>query len=395
MDKSESCMAMLLAGGNGSRLDALTKRTSKPAVHFGAKYRLIDFTLSNCVNSKIRTIGVLTQYQPEELHRHIGDGRPWGSDTGKTDIHILNSRAIHDEYLGTADAIIKNEAFIDQYRPLYLLVLSGDHVYKMDYQKMLDFHIEHQSEATIAVTNVTYEESGNFGIIETDGRGRISGFEEKPSKPRSTLASMGVYIFNWDILRKYLSVDQRNTQSSHDFGKNIIPDLLKADRLVYAYEYKGYWRDVGSVRSLWEASMDLLTEPSRIDIFDPDWPVYGREYFAPNYYSHDTAASKSLIAENCTICGDVRHSVVFPHVFVGENASVRDSVLMPGAIIRSGKKVNKSIVGPDTVIEEDITIGGNPITGQTQNLASVIEGITLVVNAGFRRHMWQQFNHIP
>ncbi len=370
MMRKKTCVAMLLAGGQGSRLGILTKRVAKPAVPYGGKYRIIDFPLSNCTNSGIDTVGVLTQYQPLELNAYIGSGAPWDLDLTNGGVFVLppyQKGKVGEWYRGTANAIYQNMAFIEQYHPDYVLILSGDHIYKMDYNAMLQHHIRHGADATIAVREVPWEEAPRFGIMNTDSEDNIIEFEEKPKKPKSNKASMGVYIFTWEKLRKYLTEDEADKSSSNDFGKNIIPKMLAEKQVLVAYSFAGYWKDVGTIESLWEANMDLLSTPMPIDLHDKKWRVFARNPgYAPHYIAEGSTVRDSLVTEGTEIYGHVEHSVIFSGVTVEEGAKVIDAVIMPGAVIRRGAVVRRSIVA------EDAVIGAGAIVGEeTGNIAVV------------------------
>ncbi|MBQ3593769.1 MAG: glucose-1-phosphate adenylyltransferase, partial [Clostridia bacterium] len=343
MIKKKKCVAMLLAGGQGSRLYSLTTSVAKPAVRFGSKYRIIDFTLSNCINSGIDTVGVLTQYQPLELNDYIGNGEPWDLDRTNGGVHILppyQDTKGAAWYKGTANAIYQNIAFMKRYNPEYILVLSGDHIYKMDYSKMIDAHIKNGADCTIAVLNVPIEEASRFGIMNTDKNNRIVEFEEKPAKPKSTKASMGVYVFSADKLFSYLEADEADPNSSNDFGKNIIPNMLNDNCVMYAYEFSGYWKDVGTISSLWEANMDLLGDNPSLDLNSPDNRVYYRHFPKnPHYIGNDAKIKNSLIAEGCEINGTVENSVLFDSITVEKGAVIRNSVIMSGATVRSDANI--------------------------------------------------------
>ena len=376
MLRKKTCVAMLLAGGQGSRLGILTKNVAKPAVPYGGKYRIIDFPLSNCTNSGIDTVGVLTQYQPLELNAYIGSGAPWDLDISNGGVFVLppyQKGKSGEWYRGTANAIYQNMAFIEQYHPDYVLILSGDHIYKMDYNAMLNFHIRHGADATIAVREVPWEEASRFGIMNTDSEDRIVEFEEKPKNPKSNKASMGVYIFTWEKLRKYLMEDEADKKSSNDFGKNIIPNMLGDKQVLVAYNFNGYWKDVGTIESLWEANMDLLESPMPIDMHDKKWRIFARNPgMAPHYIAKGASVTHSLITEGCEVYGTVHHSILFAGVIIEEGANVESSVVMPGSIIRRGAVVRRSIVA------EGAVIGAGAIVGENEgNIAVIGQGVTL------------------
>ena len=360
MDKKE-VVAMILAGGQGSRLGVLTKNIAKPAVPFGGKYRIIDFPLSNCSNSGIHTVGVLTQYKPLELNAHIGIGNPWDLDRRDGGVSILppyQKEKGGNWYKGTANAIYQNIEFVDSYDPEYVLVLSGDHIYKMDYSKMLDFHKEKDAEATIAVIEVPKAEASRFGIMNTRDDLSIYEFEEKPRKPKGTLASMGIYIFNWKTLKKYLKEDESDKFSSNDFGKNIIPKIINEGDKIVAYPYKGYWKDVGTVDSLWEANMDLLIEDNNLCLHDEEWKIYSVNHSSPAQYIGASAEIKnSIVVEGCCIEGEINNSVIFQGVHVGKNSIIIDSVIMPNVKIGDNVVINKAIVGSDAIIRRESRVG--------------------------------------
>lgn len=375
MFPKQETVAMILAGGQGSRLGVLTSKLAKPAVAYGGKYRIIDFPLSNCVNSGIEAVGVLTQYQPLELNAYIGSGAPWDLDLTNGGVFVLppyQKGKSGEWYRGTANAIYQNMAFIEQYSPEYVLILSGDHIYKMDYNAMLNFHVRHGADATIAVREVPWAEASRFGIMNTDADDRIVEFEEKPKNPKSNKASMGVYIFTWAKLRQYLIADEENKKSSNDFGKNIIPAMLADHQVLCAYNFDGYWKDVGTIESLWEANMDLLATPMPIDLHDKKWRIYARNPgMAPHYIAKGATVSDSLIAEGSEVYGTVKHSVLFAGVTVEEGANVQDSVVMPGAVIHRGAVVRRAIlaenavVGPGAFVGEeagDIAVVGQNVT---------------------------------
>ncbi|MDO4889981.1 MAG: glucose-1-phosphate adenylyltransferase [Coriobacteriaceae bacterium] len=362
MSARKECVGMILAGGQGSRLGVLTRWRAKPAVPFGGKYRIIDFPLSNCTNSGIDVVGVLTQYEPFVLNSYIGNGAPWDLDTNTGGAYVLSPYThMGDEgnwYLGTADAIFQNIRFIDRFDPKYVVILSGDHIYKMDYSDMVAFHKRSGATATIAVMPVPIEEASRFGILATDENARITDFVEKPKDPPSNLASMGIYVFSWDVVRQYLIDDEANPDSSRDFGKDVIPAMLAADEPMYAYRFEGYWRDVGTIDSLWEANMDMLDGDSGLDMNDDSWKIYSRN---PNLPAARIAAGSSLdecmVAEGCDISGEVRHSVLFQGVTVGEGARVVDSVVMRGAVIEAGAVVERAVVAEDAHVGAGAKVG--------------------------------------
>ena len=359
--KSKKCIAMLLAGGQGSRLGLLTKVMAKPAVPFGGKYRIIDFPLSNCTNSNIDTVGVLTQYQPLELNSYIGSGQPWDLDLSYGGVYVLPpymTAKSGEWYSGTANAIYQNIGFIEQYDPEYVLILSGDHIYKMDYNRMLSAHIERGADITIAVRPVPWEVAPSFGIMNTDADHNIIEFEEKPKHPKSNLASMGVYIFTWKILKEYLENDNADPNSKNDFGKNIIPKLLEDKKSMLAYEFADYWKDVGTIASLWEANMDLLEENPEFDLTDPRWKIYSRSpVMPPQFLGEKAVVENSMLTEGCEVYGTAKHSVLFEGVIVEEGAVVENSVIMPGTRIKAGAVVNRTIVAEDCVVNANARVG--------------------------------------
>ena len=354
-------VAMILAGGQGSRLGVLTKNLAKPAVPFGGKYRIIDFPLSNCSNSGIYTVGVLTQYKPLELNSHIGIGSPWDLDRRDGGVSILppyQEEKGGKWYKGTANAILQNIEFVDSYDPEYVLILSGDHIYKMDYDKMIKFHEQKEADATIAVIEVPMNEASRFGIMNTREDLSIYEFEEKPSEPKSNLASMGIYIFSWKTLKKYLKEDDGDKTSSNDFGKNIIPNMLNAGKRMVAYPFKGYWKDVGTIESLWEANMDLLKNDNELSLYDEEWKIYSDNPISPAQYVGSKAVVKnSLVVEGCTVHGEVVNSILFQGVHVGKNTIIKDSIIMTNARIGDNVVINKAIIGSDVVVRKESKIG--------------------------------------
>lgn len=360
---SKNCVAMILAGGQGSRLGALTKNVAKPAVPFGGKYRIIDFPLSNCVHSGIDTVGVLTQYEPLELNTYIGNGNPWDLDRSHGGAYVLppyQSGESGEWYKGTANAIYQNLGFLERFNPKNVLILSGDHIYKMHYGDMLKAHIESGAAATIAVMPVPWEEASRFGIMNTDETGEIVEFEEKPAETKSNLASMGIYIFKYDLLKKYLTDDERDASSANDFGKNIIPKMLADGEKMMTYRFEGYWKDVGTIQSLWEANMDLIDSPPKFDLNDRSWVIYSRNYaLMPHYMGENAVVTRSTITEGCSIEGKIEHSVIFSGVTVGKDSVIRDSVIMPGAVIGDGAVIEKSVIGPNAIIGAYAKVGVN------------------------------------
>jgi glucose-1-phosphate adenylyltransferase len=357
---SKEVIALILAGGQGSRLGSLTKKLAKPAVAFGGKYRIIDFTLSNCANSDIEIVGVLTQFEPLVLNSYVGIGAPWGLDRRDGGVTILppylNEKG-GEWYKGTANAVYQNIEFIDIHKPKYVLILSGDHIYKMDYTRLIDFHESSGAEATIAVLEVPLSEACRFGIMNTKENGEIYEFEEKPKNPKNNLASMGIYLFNWNILRKFLIEDELDKESSNDFGKNVIPKMLASGVKLMAYPFKGYWKDVGTIESLWEANMDLL-EKDELNLFDTNWRIYSSGYTQPpQYIGEDSKIVNSLIGEGCKIYGTIINSVIFPGVFVAKGATVTDTVVMENTKIKENVTINRSIIGNRCEIEPGCTVG--------------------------------------
>ena len=362
MNVKKRCVAMLLAGGQGSRLYALTQNRAKPAVPYGGKYKIIDFPLSNCIHSGIDTVGVLTQYEPLESTAYIGNGATWDLDCMSGGAYVLPPYVKGKKgewYSGTASAIYQNIHFIEQYDPDYILILSGDHIYTMDYEKMIDAHEKKGADATIAVMEVPMAEASRFGIMNTNEEMRIVEFEEKPPVPKNNLASMGIYVFTWAKLKEYLIADNQDPNSSNDFGKNIIPNMLNNGEKMYAYLFSGYWKDVGTIDSLWEANMDLLAEEPELDLRDDNWRIYGRNLVLPPHFVGDNAAVKnSIIGDGCTVLGTVENSILFPNVTVEEGAVVKDSVVMQHTIVCKNSSVTRAIVDEDVTICEDAQIGG-------------------------------------
>ena len=376
--KQNSMLAMILAGGRGSRLHDLTNKVAKPAVAYGGKYRIVDFPLSNCANSGIDVVGVLTQYESIQLNSYVAAGGRWGLDAKDSGVYVLPPREKADEnlnvYRGTADAISQNIDFIDKFDPEYVLVLSGDHIYKMNYDKMLAAHKEAKADATIAVIEVPMKEASRFGIMNTDESGRIVEFEEKPEHPKSNLASMGIYIFTWKLLRKMLMADIKNPDSNHDFGKDNIPTMLNDGRTLYAYKFKGYWKDVGTIDSLWEANMDLLSSKNELDLGDPSWKIYTEDVTAlPQYISTEADVKDAYITQGCVVQGEVKHSVLFTGVKVGAGAKVIDSVLMPGAIVEDDAVVQRALVAGGIRIGKGAVVG-DPDSENIELIAKRVKG---------------------
>lgn len=359
--RSSSMLAMILAGGRGTRLESLTQKVAKPAVHFGGKYRIIDFPLSNCANSGIGVVGVLTQYESVLLNSYVAGGNKWGLDAKNSGVIALPPREKSlglGWYRGTADAITQNIDFIDQYDPEYVLILSGDHIYKMDYDKMLKCHKTSKADTTIAVLEVPMKEASRFGIMATDENDVIVEFQEKPDKPKSNLASMGIYIFNWSLLRKELIIDENDQTSEHDFGKNIIPKLLNEGKKMMAYRFDGYWKDVGTIDSLWEANMDLLGSKNNLNLNDNDWKIYSDDINAtPQFIGETAKVQNSVINQGCSIFGEVRNSVVFTNVEIKEKAVVHDSVLMPNVVVGKGATIHRAIVAENVIIDDNSVVG--------------------------------------
>ena len=385
--QKKRCIAMLLAGGQGSRLYVLTEKTAKPAVPFGGKYRIIDFPLSNCVNSGIDTVGILTQYQPLELNEYIGNGQPWNLNKTHSCAQILPPYERHDKksgwYKGTANAIYQNIDFIDRFQPDYVVVLSGDHIYKMNYAKMVEFHEQHNASCTIAVRNVPLAEASRFGILNTNPDLSIYEFEEKPAKPKSTNASMGIYVFNWSVLREALIEDEDDPKSSNDFGKNIIPKLLSGGHKLMAYPFDGYWKDVGTIDSLWEANMELLGKTPAFALRgDEKMKIYARNSAMPSSYIDEKAVtSNCFIAEGCEIYGTIRHSVISVGCTVSTDALVEDSVVMPGVVIESGAIVRHAILGENSRICRNAVVGGAFAPGEKKKISVTAKGSVVEENS--------------
>ena len=386
--KKTECLAMLLAGGQGSRLGVLTKKIAKPAVSFGGKYRIIDFPLSNCINSGIDTVGILTQYQPLELVEYIGSGKPWDLDRVHGGVHILppyQQIKGSEWYKGTANAIYQNINFIERYNPEYVLILSGDHIYKMDYSLMLAEHKANNADCTIAVMEVPWDEASRFGIMNTTDDGRIYEFEEKPKNPKSRLASMGIYVFKWEVLRKLLIEDEQKENSSNDFGKDIIPAMIDGGMKAMAYQFNDYWKDVGTIASLWDANLDLLNPKINLDLAEPNWKIYsGTKGLSPQYISDSAKVENSLITVGCNICGNIDFSVLFENVTVEEGATVEYSLVMPGSVIKKGAVVRYSIIAENTVVNEGAVIGESPEASKDISkwgITVVGDGLTIGKNA--------------
>ena len=373
---------MLLAGGQGSRLHALTSHVAKPAVPFGGKYRIIDFPLSNCINSGIDTVGVLTQYRPLELNAYIGNGEPWDLDRSYGGVHILPPYMREGDqgtwYKGTANAIYQNIAFIERYDPQYVIILSGDQICKQDYSDFLEFHKQKGAEFSVAVMEVPWEDASRFGLMVADEDDKITEFQEKPKEPKSNLASMGIYIFNWDILKKYLIEDEADPESENDFGKNVIPSLLRDGRDMYAYHFSGYWKDVGTISSLWEANMEVLDpEHSGIDLFEDDWKIYSRNSGKTGHRILDTGVvENSMVTDGCRIAGHVKHSILFSGVRVEKGAKIEDAVVMGKTVIKAGAVVEHCIVAENVVIGENAVVGSMP-KGEEHGVATIGSGITI------------------
>lgn len=386
MYRKKECVAMLLAGGQGSRLYVLTTKVAKPAVPFGGKYKIIDFPLSNCINSGIDTVGVLTQYEPHALNAYVGAGQTWDLDRLNGGVFILppyQKGKTSEWYKGTANAIYQNIGFVDEYDPEYVLILSGDHIYKMNYNKMLQQHKKTGADATIAVIDVPLDEASRFGIMNCNEDGTIYEFEEKPKQPKSTLASMGIYIFTWKKLRKYLIDDENNAKSSNDFGKDIIPAMLNAGEKLVSFRFEGYWKDVGTIESLWEANMDLLSPKSGLNLTDDSWKIYGRNNGAPPHYtSKDAKVTHSLVSEGCEIMGNVSGSILFSDVTICKGATVEYSILMPGAVVEPGAVVRYSIVAENARICENAQVGASPSDGEIENWGVAVVAAEVRVGRG-------------
>ena len=377
--KHNNMLAMILAGGRGSRLHDLTNKVAKPAVSYGGKYRIIDVPLSTCANSRIDVVGVLTQYESVLLNSYVAAGRRWGLDAKDSGVYVLPPRekadANLDVYRGTADAISQNIDFIDSFSPEYLLILSGDHIYKMNYDKMLNHHKSCNADATIAVLEVPMKEASRFGIMNTDETGHILEFEEKPENPKSNLASMGIYIFNWKLLRKMLLADMKNPDSNHDFGKDIIPALLADHKNLYAYKFKGYWKDVGTIDSLWEANMDLLNHSNELDLNDSTWKIYTEDITTlPHYIGADAHIHRAFITQGCVIDGSIDNSVLFTGVKVGKGAKIIDSVLMPNSIVEDGAVVTRALVADGVKIGKQAIVG-NADSEHIELVAKRVKGV--------------------
>ncbi len=382
----KKCVAMLLAGGQGSRLGVLTGKIAKPAVPYGGKYRIIDFPLSNCTNSGIDTVGILTQYKPLELNDYVGSGKPWDLDRLNGGVHILppyQGQKGGDWYKGTANAIYQNLEFIERYNPEYVLILSGDHIYKMDYSKMIEQHEQTGAACTISVLEVSLEEASRFGIMNTNEDGSIYEFEEKPKNPKSQLASMGIYVFTWEKLKKYLTEDEANPDSDNDFGKNVIPLMLNNGELMMVYRFSDYWKDVGTVDSLWEANLDLLNPRIDLNLSDKNWRIYSRTVALPPQYIANTAkVEHSLVTDGCEVYGTLDYSILFENVTVEQGASVEYSLIMPGAVIKKGAKVKYAIIAEDVVVEENATIGCDPTEIARDDFGITVIGSGVTVGKG-------------
>ncbi len=388
MNAKKKCIAMLLAGGQGSRLYALTQNVAKPAVPYGGKYRIIDFALSNCTNSGIDTVGVLTQYQPLVLNDYIGNGAPWDLDRMYGGVHVLSpfeTKEGADWFQGTANAIYQNMRFIERYDPEYVIVLGGDHIYKMDYSKLVEYHEKNNADGTIAVIDVSLEEASRFGIMTCDAENRVVDFTEKPAQPKSTLASMGIYVFTWQKLKQYLIENENANTGSKDFGKDIIPAMLQNGERLFAYTFEGYWKDVGTLDSLWEANMDLLSPSVPLDLYDPKWKIYARHNNMPPQYIGESAhIENSMITEGSSINGQVDFSIIFSGVTIEEGAVVNYSILMPGTVVKSGAVVEYAIVGENCMVESGAKVGVSPECIENRDdwgIAVVGHNVTVSENA--------------
>jgi len=386
LGKKKECIAMILAGGQGSRLFALTQKLAKPAVPFGGKYRIIDYVISNCVNSGVDTVGVLTQYQPLILNEYIGNGQPWDLDRLEGGVTILppyQKSNSYDWYTGTANAVYQNQHFINRYDPDYVLILSGDHIYRMDYAPMLEFHKQKEADCTIAAITVPIEDASRFGIMNTKADGKIYEFEEKPKNPKNNQASMGIYIFNWKKLSDYLFRDNDDPNSAKDFGKNILPNMLEAGEKMFAFDFEGYWRDVGTIESLWEANMDLLDERLVKDL--GGWKVYSRTHgLPPHYIGYGGVVTNSIVSEGGEIYGKIENSVIFPGVKVGAGAYIKDSIIMANTVVAAGAEVNYSILDEDVIVEENARVGEDKSTaaGITVIASGINIGAGYTIEAG-------------
>lgn len=375
----KDCIAMILAGGSGTRLKPLTKKLAKPAVAFGGKYRIIDFCLSNCVNSRIDTMGIMVQYKPLFLNAYLNSFRMWRKEAQNCSVTILSPQ-MNDFggqwYNGTADAVYKNMEYIDMHDAENIIILSADQIYKMDYSKMLDFHIETKADVTVASTKVSMTDASRFGILEINKKHKVVGFEEKPDYPKSNLASMGIYIFKKEVLKKYLEEDHNDKSSSHDFGKNILPNIIQNGLRLHTYVFEGYWRDVGTIKSFWEAHMDLLEEQSELELYDSSWPIYHDvPVYPPLYVSRNAQLSASIVGEGCVIKGNIENSVLFPGVRIGENAIIKDSVVMSGAVIEDNAVVERAIIGSDALIHENCYV--KPMKQNSENVVIVDEAVVI------------------
>lgn len=379
LERSKECIAMLLAGGQGSRLKVLTSDIAKPAVSFGGKYKIIDFTLSNCINSNIDTVGILTQYEPLVLNSYIGNGQPWGLNRNYGGVKILPPYAKSEKsewYKGTANAIYQNIHYIDMYNPKYVLILSGDHIYKMDYSKMLQYHKDKNADCTISVIDVPLSQTHRFGIVNSNEDNLIYEFEEKPKKAKSTTASMGIYIFNWQTLRDYLIADEQDNLSDNDFGKNVLPSLLKDGKKLYAYNFNGYWKDVGTLQSLWEANMDLLKDDIDFNLKDANFKIYTKNYAKPpSFISHYSNIKNSIIAEGCTINGYIENSIIFSGCVIEKDCVIKNSIIMPNTVVEKNCQIDFAIVGENCLIKSNSTIGEH----QTEDIKISVVGTNRIL----------------